>query len=86
MKKMHVYEVYLDDGEHAIKVTIPAVSKKEAIAYCDGNGKVIAVRDSDLQDIDLEHLDYTLRCSRWGQKERDVILRCLSICGLERFK
>jgi hypothetical protein len=31
MKKMHVYDVYLDDGEHAIKVTIPASSKKEAI-------------------------------------------------------
>ena len=27
MKKMHVYDVYLDDGEHAIKVTIPASSK-----------------------------------------------------------
>lgn len=66
MKKMHVYDVYLDDGEHAIKVTIPASSKKEAIAYCDGNGKVIAVHDCDLQDIDLDRLDYALRKDRWG--------------------
>lgn len=29
MKKMHVYDVYLDDGEHAIKVTIPASIKKK---------------------------------------------------------
>ena len=33
MKQMHVYEVYLDDGERAIKVTVPASSKKEVIAY-----------------------------------------------------
>ena len=84
MKKMHVYDVYLDDGEHAIKVTIPASSKKEAIAYCDGNGKVIAVHDCDLQDIDLDRLDYALRKDRWGQKERDIILRCLDMCGLRR--
>ena len=80
MKKMHVYDVYLDDGEHAIKVTIPASSKKEAIAYCDGNGKVIAVHDCDLQDIDLDRLDYALRKDRCGQNERHIILRCLDIC------
>lgn len=84
MKKMHVYDVYLDDGYDCIKVTIPATSKKEAVAYCEGNGEAVAVRNSDLQDIDLNCLKDTLVRDGWGKLEIDVITRCLDICGLRR--
>ena len=33
MKKLHVYDVYLDDGRDCLKVTVPAESKKDAIAF-----------------------------------------------------
>lgn len=84
MKQLHVYEVYLDDGQGCFKATIPAASKKQAIEYCAGNGEIVAVRDSDLQDIDLDCLASTLKSNGWGQKEIDVICRCLNFCGLAR--
>lgn len=52
MKKLTVYDVYLDDGYDAIKVTVPAESKKAAADYTTGNGEVVAIRESPLQDID----------------------------------
>lgn len=51
MKKMHVYTVYMDDGD-AFKVTIPAVSEAAAKEYVAGNGDVIAIKDAPIQDID----------------------------------
>ena len=84
MKKMHVYEVYLDDGHNCYKEIIPAPSKKDAIAYCEGNGDVVAVRDSEWQDIDLNRLVETLRRDDWGDWEIAVITRCLDFCGLRR--
>ena len=44
MKKLHVYTVYMDDGD-AFKVTIPAESEAAAKEYVAGNGDVIAVKD-----------------------------------------
>ena len=42
MKKLHVYDVYLDDGRDCFKVTVPAENKKDAEAFTAGNGEVIA--------------------------------------------
>lgn len=85
MKKMTVYDVYLDDGRDAIKVTIPADSKKAAEEYASGNGEVIAIRENPyLQDIDLGCLADTLRRCGWGQLEIDVITRALTQVGLDR--
>ena len=83
--KMHVYNVYLDAGNDALKVTVPAESAKKAAQYCEGNGEVIAVKEHPyLQDIDLECLANTLKNAYWGQAEIDVITRCLMTCGLDR--
>ena len=38
MKKMSVFDLYMDDGEATYKVTVPAFSKKDAKAYVEGNG------------------------------------------------
>ena len=84
MKRMNVYDLYMDDGHSTFKVTVPAFSKKDAKEYVQGNGDVVAVKPSELQDIDLNCLADTLKRSGWGQKEVDIITRALAQIGLER--
>lgn len=84
MKKLTVYNVYLDDGKSVFRVTVPAASKKEAADYVQGNGDVVAIKPADLQDIDLDQLADTLKRAQWGQMEIDIITRALAACGLER--
>ena len=84
MKRMNVYDLYMDDGEATYKVTVPAFSKKDAKAQVEGNGEVVAIKPSELQDIDLNCLADTLKRSGWGQKEVDIITRALAQIGLER--
>ena len=84
MKNMNVYDLYMDDGHNTFKVTVPAFSKKDAKEYVQGNGEVVAIKSSELQDIDLNCLADTLKRSGWGQQEIDVITRALAQIGLER--
>lgn len=84
MKNMNVYDMYMDDGHNTFKVTVPAFSKKDAKEYVQGNGEVVAIKPSELQDIDLNCLADTLKRSGWGQQEIDVITRALAQIGLER--
>ena len=84
MKKMNIYDMYMDDGHNTFKVTVPAFSKKDAKEYVEGNGEVVAIKPSELQDIDLNCLADTLKQSGWGQQEIDVITRALAQIGLER--
>lgn len=84
MKKLTVYNVYLDDGKSVFRVTVPAASKKEAADYVQGNGDVVAIKPADLQGIDLDALADTLKRAQWGQMEIDIITRALAACGLDR--
>lgn len=84
MKKMNVYDVYLDDGHDVFKCVIPAESKAAAKRYVAGNGDVVAIKDCLVQDIDLNCLADTLRRSGWGRAEIDIITRALTTCGLDR--
>ena len=84
MKKMNIYDMYMDDGHNTFKVTVPAFSKRDAKEYVQGNGEVVAIKPSELQDIDLNCLADTLKRSGWGQQEIDVITRALAQIGLER--
>ena len=84
MRRINVYDLYMDDGHSTFKVTVPAFSKKDAKEYVQGNGDVVAVKPSELQDIDLNCLADTLKRSGWGQKEVDIITRALAQIGLER--
>ena len=84
MKKLNVYNVYLDDGGNCLRITVPAESRTAAKEYCSGNGEIIAAKLADLQDINLDSLADTLRRCAWGQMEIDVITRTLDLCGLRR--
>ncbi len=84
MKKLHVYDVYCDDGVDVFKILVPAENKKAAENYVQGNGEVIAIKDSPLQDIDCDCLADTLRRNGWGQAEISLITRALRMAGLER--
>lgn len=84
MKRMSVYDLYMDDGHSTFKVTVPATSVKSAKEYVQGNGDVVAVKPSELQDIDTGFLADTLKRAQWGQQEIDIIVRALAQCGLAR--
>lgn len=84
MKKLTVYNVYLEDSANVYRVTVPAENKKAAEKYVEGNGDIVTVKEAELQDIDLHYLACNLRANGWGQMEIDVITRALRYCGLER--
>lgn len=84
MKKLKVYDVYMEDTTNVYKITVPAENKKDAVNFVEGNGDVVTVKESSLQDIDLGFLSFTLRNGGWGQAEIDVITRTLARCGLDR--
>lgn len=84
MKKLNVYDVYMDNGRNTFKILIPAPNKKAAEEYVQGNGEVVAIKPATLQDIDLDCLSNTLRREAWGQQEIDLITRALTFCGLDR--
>lgn len=85
MKQFEVYTVYVDDGDDCYKVTVPAENETAAMQYLDGNGEVIAVKKAPVQDINLEHLEDTLKKAGWGRMAIDIIIRALYMCGLKRF-
>ena len=84
MKKFRIYSVYLDDGHDTMKITVPAESKAAAKRFVEGNGEIVAIKDSELQDINLGCLADTLARNGWGQMEIDVITRTLMMVGLDR--
>ena len=69
MKKLTVYNVYLDDGKSVFRVTVPAASKKEAADYVQGNGDVVAINPAPVQGIDLHRLAYDLKSCQWSQTD-----------------
>lgn len=61
MKKLSLYDVYMEDCEAVYKFTVLAENKKDAIKFTEGNGMLVAVKESSLQDIDLGCLANTLK-------------------------
>lgn len=47
---------------------------------------IVAVKDAELQGIDIDCLITTLRRAGWGDAEISVIALTLVACGLERQK
>ena len=83
MKKLKVYEVFVNDRESAFKLNVPAASVSDAKKYAEGNGEVVACRLSPvLQYIDLDSLYDVLKNNGYRQAEIDVIIRALDVCGL----
>ena len=86
MKKMHVYDVYVEDYDGVCKYTVPATSKQAAKKTAGLPSGIVAVKDADLQDIDIDCLINALRRAGWGEEEISVIALTLVACGLERQK
>lgn len=86
MKSWKVYDLYIDDGKCVWKTNIPAPTKKAAQEFVSGNGEVVQIKESDLQDIDIDCLSDTLARGGWGQAEINVITRTLMALGLDRVK
>ena len=81
MKKHYV--VYMDDGQNAFKVHIPAESEKKAREYVDGNGEVIAIKKGERTrecPISLDMISNALNFAGFGRMEIDLITRALSDC------
>lgn len=77
MKKLNIYNVYIDDGESVYKVVTPAEDKQEAITRWRGNGEIISVIETECP-INLEYVSQALTLAGFGQTEVDIITRTLS--------
>lgn len=80
---MKKYFVYLDDGDNAYKVAVPADNEKAARAYAEGNGEIIAAKDvtSDFQ-ISNTKIAKALKDAGFGQYETDFVTRALYQIGI----
>ena len=82
--KLKAWEVYMDDGQDAFKLYVPAENKKDVAQYVQGNGEIIAIREcknplgpDGEYLIDTAFLMQTLRNAGFGKMERDLIIRTL---------
>lgn len=83
MKKINVYEVYLEDNSGVSKIHVPAFTKKEAEQYVSGNGEIIAVKKlSDKYQIVTEGLSKALKNDDWNDREIEVLTRLIRMVGL----
>lgn len=81
MKKHYV--VYMDDGNVAFKLNIPAESEKKARDFVQGNGEVIAIKQGERNienPISCWLIADALARSNFGQLEIDLITRALHDC------
>lgn len=80
---MKKYLVYLDDGEHIMKIFVPAESKRAATAFCQGNGEVITTKDvTDEYPISIDKVAEALKAARFGEPEMDLIIQTLMITNI----
>lgn len=80
---MKKYFVYLESGDDVIKVAVPANNEKEARAFCEGNGEVIAIRDiTDRYPISKDYIAKALINAGFGQTETDLVTRALYTIGI----
>ena len=85
MKKLKIFDVYLESEGDVYKTTVPADSKKAAEQYAGKYGmEIVTTKESPLQDIDLVCLADTLKRNGWGKQEIETITRTIELAGLER--
>ena len=83
MKKLNVYNVYIDDGTSTFKVIVPAETKKKALEYVEGNGEVVGIREDKDIVIDTDRLVRDLDSNGWGQEECNLLTRIIFLVGLD---
>ena len=80
---MKKYMVYLDDGEHLMKILVPAESKRAATAFCQGNGEVVTTKDvTDEYHISIDKVANALKAAGFGEPEIELITHTLIITNI----
>lgn len=83
MVKMKIFKVYLDDGRDVFKIRIPAFDEKQAIAYCEGNGEIVAIKEEiEFPGVSNEWLQDKLSQTDMTPEEQCLIDRIIRNCGL----
>lgn len=77
MKKLHKYEIILDDGHDVFKVHTVAESVKAAKAWCEGNGEVVRIKEIPEYLPHAAFVRETLARNGYGEAECDIIYRLL---------
>lgn len=75
---MKKFKVFLESGNDCFKVFVPARNEKEARAFVEGNGEVIAIKEvTEDYPISLEKVGTALVMYGFGAAETDLIMRTL---------
>lgn len=82
MKKLYVYNVYLESGDDVYKITVPAENEKDAVQYCTGNGEIVTVKKASFPGINPDILAGYMKEKGFTQEQIDVIARVLIRTGL----
>ena len=80
---MRIFTVYLEDRDDCFKRLIPAENEEAAIEQVNGNGEVIAIKDSTSENrIDTPELWKILEKAGYDEKKIYLIDRLLENLGL----
>ena len=77
MKKLHKYEVIIEDGYNAYKVYTVAENKKGAENFCKGNGEIVRIKEVPEILPSAQFVRNTLKRNGYGEAECDIIYRLL---------
>ena len=72
------YMVYLDDGQQAFRIAVPAPDEDAAKEFVAGNGDVVAIRDvSEDYMIKADRVSSALAAAGFSDVEIDYVVRTL---------
>lgn len=77
MKKLHKYEMIIDDGSSVYKVYTVAENQKTAKAFAEGNGEVVRIKEVPEILPSACFVRETLARNGYGEAECDIIYRLL---------
>lgn len=82
MKKVKLYNVYVDDGEITFRVTVPASTTKEAADYVRGNGEIVAIKEDKETVINDSDVYDAMRAAGFSRNLAEVVMRLVALSGL----
>lgn len=77
MKKLHKYEVIIEDGNKAYKIFTVAENKKGVENFCSGNGEIVRIKERPEILPSAAFVRNTLEKNGYGEAECDIIYRLL---------
>lgn len=77
MKKLHKWEIIVDDGQNVFKIHNVAENKKEAAKIAEGSGEVVRIKEiPDYLPSAARVRADLIRCG-YGEAEADLVYRLL---------